>query len=104
MTRVPPAARRLVLKRLAQGLALVPLAAVLPRLAAAAPLVAANSPEAKAVQYTEDAATAKAAKGNTCATCALYQGANGSTQGPCQLFSDKDVKAAGWCSSWAPQM
>jgi len=30
--------------------------------------------------------------------------APGSAQGPCQLFAGKQVKAAGWCSAWAPQM
>ena len=28
----------------------------------------------------------------------------GSAQGPCQLFPGKLVKAAGWCTGWAPQM
>ena len=57
------------------------------------------------MQYTEDAKTAHTAQpGSTCANCALYQGANGSTQGPCQIFPGKEVKAAGWCSAWAAQM
>ena len=83
------------------------LAAVRPRsvAAAAAPLLDAGSPEAKAVKYVEDAARASgAAAGSRCANCALYQGPDGSIQGPCQLFPGKAVKAAGWCSSWAPQM
>jgi len=74
-------------------------------LAAAAALLAVNAPEAQAVGYVEDARQAqRAAPGSNCASCALYQGVNGSTQGPCQLFPGKEVKAAGWCSSWAPQM
>jgi hypothetical protein len=96
-----------LLKRLALGLALAPLAAATPRARAASPaaLLSPGAPEAKAVQYTEDATTAKAAQpGNTCASCALYQGASGSVQGPCQIFPGKEVKAAGWCSSWAAQM
>jgi hypothetical protein len=95
--------RRALLKRLA----LAPLAggAVRAAFAAAAALLSPSAPEAKAVQYTEDAKTAKGAPaGNTCATCALYQGASGSAQGPCQIFPGKEVKAAGWCSSWAAQM
>jgi hypothetical protein len=73
--------------------------------AAAAPLLDAAAPEARAVKYVEDGAHASgAAPGSTCANCALYQGAQGSTQGPCQIFPGKEVKAAGWCSSWAPQM
>jgi hypothetical protein len=60
---------------------------------------------AKAVHYVEDAKSAKgAASGSTCANCALYLGASGTAQGPCQIFPGKQVKAAGWCSSWAPQM
>jgi hypothetical protein len=84
------------------------LAAARPRAADAAPaaaLLAASSAEAKAVKYVEDAARASGATpGSRCANCALYQGPDGSTQGPCQIFPGKAVKAAGWCSSWAPQM
>jgi hypothetical protein len=96
-----------LLKRLVLGASLAPLAASLARRAEAAPamLLSAGSPEAKAVQYTEDAKTAHTTQpGSTCANCALYQGANGSTQGPCQIFPGKEVKAAGWCSAWAAQM
>ena len=97
--------RRVVLRRIAVGLSLASLGAGVRESRAAAPLVSPGSPEAKAVKYTEDAKTEKAAEaGNTCANCALYQGADGSTQGGCQLFPGKEVKAAGWCSSWAPQM
>lgn len=95
--------RRLLLQRLALAVSLAPLA--LSQRAEAAPLLAPGAPEAKAVHYVEDAKSAKGATpGDTCANCALYQGASGSAQGPCQLFSGKDVKAAGWCSSWAAQM
>ncbi|HUO20511.1 MAG TPA: high-potential iron-sulfur protein [Steroidobacteraceae bacterium] len=73
--------------------------------AAAEPLLDPGSAQARALKYVEDAAKASgAAAGSRCATCALYQGPYGSTQGPCQLFPGKAVKAAGWCSSWAPQM
>jgi len=83
----------------------VALAGLRPRSAAAAPLLDAASAEAKAVNYGEDAATASGATaGSRCANCALYQGPEGSTEGPCQIFPGKAVKAAGWCSSWAPQM
>lgn len=101
-------ARRRLLERLALGVPLLALGAQ-PRARAAAPaalpLLEATAPEAKTVKYVEDAAKARGATaGSTCANCALYQGAEGSKQGPCQLFPGKDVKAAGWCSSWAPQM
>ena len=107
MSRTHSSSRRSLLKRLLLGASLAPIAAGMARRAAAAPamLLSAGSPEAKAVQYTEDAKTARTAQpGSTCANCALYQGANGSTQGPCQIFAGKEVKAAGWCSAWAAQM
>jgi hypothetical protein len=73
--------------------------------AAGLPLLSPVAPEAKAVHYVEDASKAKGATaGASCANCGLYQGATGSTQGACQLFPGKDVKAKGWCTSWAPQM
>ena len=99
--------RRAVLKRLGLGAALVPVGALLTRTAQATamPLLSPAAPEAKAVQYVEDAGTAKGAgSGANCASCALYQGNAGAGQGPCQLFPGKDVKAAGWCTSWVGQM
>jgi High potential iron-sulfur protein len=99
--------RRRLLQRLALGASLASLAVGEPRKtsAASAPLLSMDAPEAKAVKYVEDAKNAQgAAPGNNCANCALYQGPDGSTQGPCQLFPGKDVKAAGWCSSWAAQL
>ncbi len=98
--------RRRLLQRLALGAAAVPLAGrVRGALAAPAPLLSVEAPEARAVKYVEDARNAQGATpGSNCANCGLYQGPNGSAQGPCQLFPGKEVKAAGWCSSWAPQM
>jgi hypothetical protein len=106
MNSSAPLSRRRLLQRLALGVSLAPLAAGAVRTAlAAAPLLQVSSAEAKAVKYVEDAKDAKGATpGSSCANCGLYQGANGSTQGPCQLFAGKDVKASGWCSSWAAQM
>ena len=103
----PSWSRRLLLQRLALGASLTPLLAGRMRraIAAPAPLLSVDAPEAKAVKYVEDASKARGATpGSSCASCGLYQGPNGSTQGPCQLFPGKDVKATGWCSSWAAQM
>jgi High potential iron-sulfur protein len=72
--------------------------------AADAALLSPTDPAAKKLKYTEDATHVKEAAGNKCSSCALYQGAGTSKQGPCQIFPGKDVKAAGWCTSWAPQM
>jgi High potential iron-sulfur protein len=98
--------RRKFVKNLLLGATLAPLTIVRPTASPAAsqPLLSPDAPEAKKVKYTEVASKEMTAKGNTCATCALYEGTYGSSQGPCQIFPDKLVKAAGWCSSWAPQL
>jgi len=107
MTDDASLSRRGLLKRLALGMSLTTVAAGSFRAALGAdlPLLSVSAPEAKAVSYVEDAKQAKGATaGSTCANCGLYQGPNGSVQGPCQLFPGKAVKAAGWCSSWSAQM
>jgi len=99
--------RRRLLQRLAVGASVAPLAAGALRtsFAASAPLLSVTAPEAKAVKYVEDAKDAQGATpGSNCGNCALYQAPDGSRQGPCQLFPGKEVKAAGWCSSWAAQI
>jgi hypothetical protein len=103
----PPALSRRGLLRLALAVSLAPVAAGSARsaFAADAPLLAVGAPEAQALKYVEDARQASGATpGSNCANCGLYQGAAGSTQGPCQLFPGKQVKAAGWCTGWAPQL
>ena len=105
MNRTPLLSRRALLKRVAVGASLAPVAGSLHPAFAEAPLLAASAPEAQALKYVEDARTAQGAtSGSSCATCGLYQGANGSVQGPCQLFPGKEVKSSGWCSSWIAQM
>jgi hypothetical protein len=94
--------RRRLLQRLVLAASLAPLMRT--ALAANQPLVSPSGDDAKKVSYVENAKDAKAAAGNNCANCGLYQGASGAAQGPCQLFPNKDVKAAGWCSSWVGQM
>ncbi len=95
--------RRRLLRDIALGTILVPLAGV--TLEAAAPdmpLVTADDPTAKALKYVSDASKASpdAKPGSKCANCSLYQGAVGSAQGGCLLFPGKAVKASGWCASW----
>jgi hypothetical protein len=99
--------RRSLLQKLTLGVPLIPLAAYQLHAEAAAdmPLLSTGEKEAKTYKYVEDASKAQGAiPGSTCANCALYQGHSGSLTGPCQIFPNKVVKAAGWCSSWAPQM
>jgi hypothetical protein len=100
-------ARRRLLQRFILGFPAAALALTRAPEARAAdlPLLSPGAPEAKKVHYVEDAAHDKRApQGATCANCALYQGAAGSAEGACQLFPGRDVKAKGWCSSWAPQI
>ncbi len=101
--------RRRFVAKLIFGAALAPLATVRLSTSQAAgadlPLLSPDDPAAQKVRYTEDATREKSAtKDNNCANCALYEGTYKSTQGPCQLFPGKHVKAAGWCSAWAPQL
>jgi hypothetical protein len=95
--------RRQMLQKVTLGAAVVSLVGlgIGAAFAADAPLVTEDDPTAKALKYVSDAGKATGAKpGSKCANCTLYQGAAGSSEGPCQLFSGKHVKAAGWCMSW----
>jgi hypothetical protein len=103
MTHAFDESRRGLLRGVALGLALLPVAAAPLRTALAAdlPLVTADDALAKALKYVPDVSKAPDAKpGSKCANCMLYQGAAGSAQGPCALFPGKAVKGNGWCSSW----
>jgi hypothetical protein len=98
--------RRWFLHKFMLGAALIPLAdlRIQNALAADAPLVTADDPAAKALNYTPDASKASGAKpGSKCASCAQYQGAAGSAEGGCLFLPGKQVKSAGWCSAWAPK-
>lgn len=99
--------RRQFMRKVLAGATLAPLATAAFAAGGTAelPLLNPGDAEAKKVKYTEDATQEKSAtKGNNCGTCALYEGTYKSTQGPCQIFPGKHVKAAGWCSAWAPQI
>lgn len=67
-------------------------------------LLSVEDPKARALHYVEDATQSGGDATHRCSNCGLYQGDNQSTQGPCPLFPKFLVKAAGTCSSWAPQM
>jgi len=106
MKQVIDHSRRRLLRNVALGVALIPIARAPLEVAAAAdaPLLSADDPTAKALKYTSDASTAKDAKpGSKCANCRLYQGAAKSTEGGCSIFPGKSVKASGWCTSWTPK-
>jgi hypothetical protein len=94
--------RRRLLRNVALGMALLPIAGTpLPAAAADLPLVSPDDPTAKALKYVSDASKSADAKpGSMCGTCKFYQGAAGSAQGGCLVFPGKAVNATGWCSSW----
>lgn len=103
MKQVIDHTRRRLLRNVALGVALIPIARAPLEVAAAAdaPLLSADDPQAKALKYTSNASTAKdATPGSKCANCKLYQGAANSTEGGCSIFPGKSVKASGWCTSW----
>jgi hypothetical protein len=68
-----------------------------------------SDPVASSMKYTEDASAvdpatrANPAEVQTCANCALVQGADGDAWRPCQIFPGKAVAAGGWCAVWAPK-
>jgi hypothetical protein len=69
------------------------------------PKLSLTDPVAKALLYTEDAATVDKAKaptfkpGSDCANCVQIQGTSGDWR-PCTAFPGKLVAAKGWCSAW----
>jgi High potential iron-sulfur protein len=104
MKHVVDESRRRLLKSVAVGVALMPIAPLPLRIALAAdlPLLTSDDPAAMALKYVSDASKSNDAKpGSKCANCTFYQGAAGSAQGGCPLFPNKAVKAAGWCTAWA---
>jgi hypothetical protein len=99
--------RRRLLKKLAMGLPAASVVGLNWNAATAKdlPLLKPADRAAQAQKYVEDASKAEGATtGSNCANCALYQGKTGAVTGPCQIFPGVLVKAAGWCSAWAPQM
>ena len=67
--------------------------------AADLPHLAEDDPTAQSLKYVHASAT----DGQSCANCALVQGADGDAWRPCQIFPGKLVNAEGWCSVWAPK-
>lgn len=104
-------ARRRFLKIAVAAVAIAPIAAlVLPRMSRAAdlPHLELNDATAKALAYTEDAATAKAnaafKPGSACTNCQFFQGGAKDAYGPCTLFAGKAVNAKGWCAGYSKKV
>jgi hypothetical protein len=70
-------------------------------------LVDEKDAQAGALGYVADAKRVdvkkypKFAAGQSCGSCALYQGKAGEKAGGCPLFAGKQVAATGWCSAWS---
>jgi len=71
-----------------------------------APMLSESDPTAIGLGYKAKASTVDAAKfpqysaGQSCSSCALYQGVAGSTSGACPIFAGKTVSSTGWCASY----
>ena len=98
--------RRRLLQGALAGFAAVPAATLIARSAAAAEPLAETDPTAKSLAYVTDASKVNAKANSTykpgqkCANCLQYTGKPNAADGPCTIFPNKTVKAAGWCKVW----
>lgn len=98
--------RRRLLQSALVGLAAVPAAALVTREARAEEPLSETDPTAKSLGYVNDAKRVDPASsptykpGQTCANCFHYTAAASAPAGPCKIFPNKTVKAAGWCRVW----
>ena len=89
--------------------AAAPAAAPAPTTSPAMPKLSADDPQAKSLAYVEDTTTIDSAKqprfkaGQACSNCALFQKKDDPDWGGCSIFPGKLVKAAAWCSVYAPK-
>jgi hypothetical protein len=102
----PKISRRRLLKGALAGFAAVPAATLVAGSAAAAEPLLETDQTAKSLAYVTDASKVNAKAnptykpGQTCANCLQYSGKPNATEGPCTIFPNKTVKAAGWCKVW----
>ena len=102
----PKISRRRLLQGAIAGIAAVPAAALIARNAAAAEALSENDPTAKSLGYVTDASKVNAKAnptykpGQKCANCLQFSGKPNAADGPCTIFPNKTVKAAGWCKVW----
>jgi len=74
--------------------------------AAELPKLSLDDPQAKALQYTNDASTVNNPAyqdGSKCSNCMHFQGKPDEEWGPCAIFPGKRVHRDGWCTAWAAQ-
>jgi hypothetical protein len=98
--------RRRLLQGALVGIAAVPAATLIARTATAGETLSESDPTAKSLAYVGDAKKVDPATnptykpGQTCANCFQYTGKAGAAEGPCNIFPNANVKAAGWCKVW----
>jgi len=98
--------RRQLLQGALVGLAAVPAASLIAARAEASEPLSEDDPTAKSLAYVASAGKVDPATnptykaGQTCANCIQYTGKAGAADGPCNIFPNKTVKAAGWCKVW----
>jgi hypothetical protein len=62
-----------------------------------------SSERAQSLHYTHDAESAAHSKRKPnarCATCTHFHGSADDTWSTCNIFPNRKVNAAGWCTSW----
>lgn len=94
--------RRQFVKTVVVAIAAAVAGGAIRKLPAEEPHLTDADPTARAMDYTEDAATSKNTlykPGSACANCQLYTG-GAAGYGGCQLFPGKLVSAKGWCTSY----
>ena len=101
--------RRRLLQGALVGIAAVPAATLISRNAHAYEPLSESDPTAKSLAYVGNAGRVDSASnptfkaGQHCANCMQYTGKAGAAEGPCNIFPNKNVKAAGWCKVWVPK-
>jgi len=74
--------------------------------AADLPLIDANDPTAKALDFVTDATKLNASTepafkpGRHCGVCAQFRGNQADAVGVCNIFAGHVVPAGGWCMAW----
>jgi High potential iron-sulfur protein len=98
-----PNSRRIFLRRAAAGALALPILGMTASAQAQAQALkklTPDLPQAKALSYVPDGATAKAPTfkpGSACSNCQFYTAATGA----CALFVGYAVAPKGWCTAWA---
>ncbi|MCO4786124.1 high-potential iron-sulfur protein [Marinomonas atlantica] len=94
--------RRKFVKKGLFGLAALPfgMGALTSNAFAALPMLDPSAPNAKALAYVPDAASAAShaafKEGSACSNCNFYNAGSGA----CPLFAGHAVEANGWCQAW----